>query len=923
MILLKANNELKNVFSRMIKTMGVNVVWSGNFVILNNFLILSGNVRSLIFNFDNRKVITNVIELPDKEKDVESVGENEILTNVLNMTLYAFGKWGVIKGLKVEKDYRQLNGLFYTILKDIKVTPGFRDDYFRFYKDNLQMTYEEVVQAALEEGKRKAQEVKEKKEEKETDTKSLGLWHKIRWIMEKVSFEKEEIGSYERKSARLGNNFYITGYRCPECQKKLYMAVYPQGQEFPIETEEGRVYLARSYTCDNCNLFYTPRPGKLLREGDNYSMKFGSDKEAYEDYQDLLGSRAERTSNYNFNEYASERGKHQVPVIEKACANMEHMTEEELQELEEKIEEGFYPLIKAEAYRKKIKKLLKKKQEQRRKAEKKTREKSHLSKEQAKGETISEKSNLQNLHTNQSTLKQKNISQKSNINEVDKEYSRDIKEGNIKLGEGSVKEENIRKIENNKKIEDNSKTIAYKEEEFISEKNSVQKEKYAAHMKVLNRMSPRQLRELLKQIQADVKLEWEDKEDYTRQVRRALAQKEDEVIRQKAEKCLDKPYGVVTRVMEEISQSEGSESVKQELLDSLGKLRKERGQQEAEQLIASMTETMNRNQYQIFCEKLAQYKEADISAYQKQLEEKRKLAETQEISDLLRRAKRSGRSGLIQMLQQLKEEFSPEQAASAIKEIEGKVRTLDEQEIEQICPDIKNMTFDEAAEAYEKIEAGVFLPELKINTLGMIDKRLTKLKMDECELLVEKLRETLNGKIKNPERIHFYEVRKVMRGEWEPSEAELVARALNSYAVERSRYEFPIIVCDSSGRKNGKEGFVLTPDHIFYNNAFSSEIIPIRTINEISGNTGLLNKGINIYQKSGKKTKIPGGIPAKELSVFAGILKDFVEYLQEKPESRSISYLAKEKHMVKCCYRCGYSYREGNICPKCGNQANQ
>jgi len=155
MILLKANSELKNVFGRMLKAMGENVTWTGNFVVLNNFLILSGNVRSLIFNFDKRKVITNVIELPDKEEDMESVENNEILSNVLNMTLYAFGKWGTIKGLKVEQDYRQLNGLFYAILKDIKVTPGFRDDNFRFYKDNIQITYEEVVQLAMEEGRRR------------------------------------------------------------------------------------------------------------------------------------------------------------------------------------------------------------------------------------------------------------------------------------------------------------------------------------------------------------------------------------------------------------------------------------------------------------------------------------------------------------------------------------------------------------------------------------------------------------------------------------------------------------------------------------------------------------------------------------------------------------------------------------------------
>ena len=151
---------------------------------------------------------------------------------------------------------------------------------------------------------------------------------------------------------------------------------------------------------------------------------------------------------------------------------------------------------------------------------------------------------------------------------------------------------------------------------------------------------------------------------------------------------------------------------------------------------------------------------------------------------------------------------------------------------------------------------------------------------------------------------------------------ELVARALNTYAADRDRYEFPILVCDSSARQNGADGFILTPDHIFYNSLFSSEMIPIRSVTGLEGNTGLLNKGIYVKRGNGKRTKIPGGIPAKELKEFAEILEEFVFYLQEKPESRSIAYLSKEKHEVKCCYRCGYTYRGGNVCPKCGNQAN-
>lgn len=984
MILLKANSELKNIFSRMLKTMDANVVWTGNFVVLNNFLILSGNVRSMIFNFDKGKVLTNVIELPNKEEDMEPVEGNQVLANVLNMTVYAFGKWGAIQGLKVDKDFSELNTLFYAILKDMKIIPGFRDDNFRFYRDNVQITYEEVIQAAMEEGKRKPQEIKEEKKETAAEEKGLGLWHNVRWSMEKASFKRGEVSPHEQKTSRAGNNFYINSYQCPSCARKLFMAVYPQGQEFPIETEEGRVYLARSYTCENCNLFYTPRPGKLLREGDSYAMKFGGDRDAYEDYRELLGSKAERTSNCKFNEFASERGKIPSPSIEEAGANLEQMGDEELHHLEEKIEDGFFPILKAEPYLEKIKDLLKKRAEEKEAKKKKKKDEAAGSQkpepdaEAGKGKDTAQKpkagaAGIPKTEPVSGTagsqkpgaakgagVKAAGDSAPAGLAEKKTPvpaHSASGTAGAAPAGEGAPGTDgkpgsgaggasalgqgnppasgagmfgDKKKGLFGKKQADTKKPQAAAPEKDLEDdipgisSTSVSiKEKYDARMRMLDQMSLWQIRRLREQIQSDERLDWVDKEKYEQLTKQAAYKKGEEEAREKAEYCMNRPYGVVKRAMEEISQMECPKLVKEELLKTLGEVKKRRGQEEAAALIAKVPENMTRSQYHTFREKLNQYDGEDISVYNEVLEGSRRLSEKREIASMLKRAVRSDRNGLMRMLTQLKEDgFLPEQAEPAIRELEGRVRAIDEKVIDKICPNIMGMTFNQAAEAYEKIEGGVFLPALKTDTLEMIDKRLTKLKMDECGLLVEKLKDSLEGKISDTERIHFYEVRKIMRGDWSPREAELVARALNTYATERDRYEFPIFVCDSSSRKNGAEGFILTPDHIFYNTLFSSEAIPIRSITGMEGNTGLLNKGIYVKRGNGKKTKVPGGLPAKELKAFAEVLEGFVSYLQEKPESRSIAYLSKENHEVKCCYRCGFTYRGGNVCPKCGNQAN-
>ena len=561
MILLKANGELENVFKRMLGAMKVNVAWTGKFVVLNNFLILSGNVRSLILNFDNRKVTTNVIELPDREEDAVWVEDNEFLTNVLNMALYAFGKWGVIKGIRVEQDYSQLNGLFQAILKDMKITPGFRDDNFRFYKDGLQITYEEVVQAAVEEGKRKAQESSREEEEEQGENR-LGLWHNICWKMEQCSFSKSALLAYEKQAERLGNNFYLTGIHCAVCKEKLFLAVYPEGKEFPVDTEEGKVYLARAYTCEQCNSFYTPRPGKLLNEGDVYILKFGSDREAYEDYQELLGRTAERTSNYHFNEYEWERGKNKEPEsLERACADMEDMEEEELLALDEKLETGFYPAKRAEPYRRRIQELLRRKKE----------DNSHSYQQSGAGQEQGGNGKRRQGEDLPAGEQRNPVFAGRENHSVSQAKAQDPKSWTTgQAGSGDTGRNA------GAKHQENHPAASISEASF--QRTEGQKEKYEARMRVLERMSPGQLSDLQRQIRAEKALTDEVKAEYISRISQAAAKREEEAVRKKIEDCRNKPYGVLARTMEELRRSRAPEHVKQEAFAQLEEWKKSRGQ---------------------------------------------------------------------------------------------------------------------------------------------------------------------------------------------------------------------------------------------------------------------------------------------------------------------------------------------------------
>ena len=144
--------------------------------------------------------------------------------------------------------------------------------------------------------------------------------------------------------------------------------------------------------------------------------------------------------------------------------------------------------------------------------------------------------------------------------------------------------------------------------------------------------------------------------------------------------------------------------------------------------------SMDRGQYKQFIEQIHSYEDVDLSPYEEKLRERREAAEKQEIANVVKRARKISREDLIELTAKLKDgDFLPDLVLPYLQKVEDKIRQLDAEAIELICPNPMQMTFAEGIEAYEQIETGDFLPELKTDALKMLTKRLAKLKTDECE----------------------------------------------------------------------------------------------------------------------------------------------------------------------------------------------
>ncbi len=887
MIVLKSTAELHLVFNKLIKTLSVPVEWNGNFVISGNFLILPGKERSVIFNYDTRRVTTNLSDDKLSRKVPEPIKEGSGLINIFNLVLYAFGKWGALKGITVEKDYKKINTLVGAVFGAYGVSADYTEQHCFWYKDGTRITYEDVIQLAIESEHRQP----ESEEDIEEET---GLWHSTTWKLDNQSFIFEKLPMAQRRKGRIGHNFYKVGYACPHCGEKLYMASF-SGREKPvIDTVEGRVQLARAFFCPSCVIFYTPLPEAGLEDEEVYYLDFDGDKTAGNDYMEMLGRLGTREVNGDFNKYVDRVNDEGRTTTRQSLNGIDKGISDERRSLN-----GIAKGIKDD--RRSLNGIDKGISDDRR---------------SLNGIDKGIKDDRRSLNGIDKGIKD----DRRNLNGIDKGISDDRRSLNgIDKG---IKDDRSDLNGIDKGIKDDRRSLngidkGIKDDR--SDLNGIDKG-ISDDRRSLNGV--RKFDDENEQISDKVSGN-PDKEDVFDIVHEKAAVMADidgtgelHTYRKDTShvRCKDaiKSSRRKLRIRRLAVLFKSFSIVKWFRRKGYGKASKENSDKElyrnAERISAPGAVTASDGK----------------AGYTMREEAESAPAQRRKLDELLEKTGNATRKDIVDLLDKVKAgHFDKTVQMEYAGKLQEDIAALDRRRIDEACKGYLDYNGEELEKLYSMIEEEEFLPEIKAAALDSVAGRLWKIRNEEAELLVKRIKKSLceNGVSEN-HALYFYPAMEILEGRADTHVKDHLECAVDSYAPGLGKYEYPVIMEDTTGKQNGKRGMFITPDAIYYGNFYTYGHIMAENIERIGSYTGFMGRYVIVYLDDGSKIRLSSVIAKDELEAYAMTLNDFVIYLKQKPFSRKEKYLAKESHDVICCFRCGYVYKNMKECPKCGYKFN-
>lgn len=449
-------------------------------------------------------------------------------------------------------------------------------------------------------------------------------------------------------------------------------------------------------------------------------------------------------------------------------------------------------------------------------------------------------------------------------------------------------------------------------------------EKYHARISVLNRLSDFQKKALIRDIRLDKLLSDKEKEelycpvrDYEYQMR---IQQIDDELKDKA----NGTYAHIQKMIKKAEKEELFEKTKQAVLERLHDLSVQYGVQEVRDIMKQTPQHVERAEYRELMEKLAPYEEIHLAEYQEPLRKMRETLEIKEISNMLMQSPKKSREDYVKLLRRIEEQnFARENAAPYVEQILDRMEEYDKVRLNKLLSKAGAIDFETAASIYEMISQESFLPKLRTGALAVISRRLEEISLSECRVYVNMLRKSMDGVIQENPRHHFYPAEKLLQKTINPEAKRLFDNAVAAYAEKKGLFEYPIFLADTSKEGSGRDGMLLTSEHLFYSIRLSGYRISLPLIRSVRVSLGLLNhKSLVVEEADGTRHKIPYVVENEILQEWADILGRLIRQLQERPVCEKLTYDALEAQNKNSCSRCGCVYEDGNVCPECGLKAD-
>ncbi len=450
-------------------------------------------------------------------------------------------------------------------------------------------------------------------------------------------------------------------------------------------------------------------------------------------------------------------------------------------------------------------------------------------------------------------------------------------------------------------------------------------EKYHARIGVLDRLSELQRKTLVRDIRNDRLLNDLEKESLYYPIQDYEYQEKMSAVSAAFQECEGSYFACAQKLIQKTEQEDLFEQTKQAVLEKLKEMRQQFGIQEVKNIMDKVPAHVERAEYKELIEKLTPYEGIDFSIYKEPLRKMRETLEIKEISNMLMQSQKKDRKDYMDLLQRIEDQdFAEENASPYIERILDWVSEIDEARLKELLLNVSLMDFDTALSAYRTICKGSFLPVLKDRAKASVSRRLEEICLGECRLLVRAFEQNMAGVIKENPRHHFYPAEKILAKTAVPEETRLIESAVSAYAERRSRFEYPILMVDTSKECNGRDGMLLTPEHLFYSTRLNGYRMAAASIKSVYVSSGLLNhRALIAEEANGVRHRLPYAVEAEELKDWAELLDKFIRFLKTRKMSGKLAYEPLEDEDQITCKRCGCVYEEGETCPECGYKKNR